>query len=247
MHSYSANVDIAHCSCASAPDKTTELILESVVKVPMFEFIRVLVCKLYQRQALMFRQNGRWDFPFFMFSGIHPDNVQDSVVQLQRLLNVDPQKQFFTPAAELLGDFYAKYPPACDEWPEMGLSKMVWVEMEDNSFCLPPEWQWQNVEFIEALISDKQDREKYCIILHRVVKFLEEDISQMRELWQPRFRRGWYRHVCAWFNDAVLENSGEVTGATAVVQQRMNVCSTILRVESAKGAYFLKAPDGGTA
>ena len=42
----------------SPPNKTTKLILESVVKVSMFEFIRVLVCNLDQRQALMFRQNG---------------------------------------------------------------------------------------------------------------------------------------------------------------------------------------------
>ncbi len=70
------------------------------------------------------------------------------------------------------------------------------------------------------------------------------DESLMKELWQPHQPTRRHAKTSKWLMKCAEKSGATVTGI--VERHRMNISSTILKVDSDKGGFFLKAPAAGS-
>ncbi|KAI0565208.1 Aminoglycoside phosphotransferase [Gracilaria domingensis] len=208
------------------------------------ELIRLVLVIPDERKVLMMKyDDGSWDIPHYYFARMDAQNIETSVLRFQEDVSIDASAVRFFVAAELLGNHFANYPKHYSEPNRAGFSKMLLLEdKEDSQLRLTKDMAWQDCSFVQAL--NTSDNDSLIGVTVRVVEFLEKEILVLRSIWQPRHQLGWHKMACEWLQRVAEDDNAHVFGP--VVQCRMNCMSTILRVSSDKGAYFLKSPVFGT-
>lgn len=203
------------------------------------ELIRVLVPSADFKSALMIEdEEGRWDFPQFLFEAQAPINRISTCKYLSDMLGLDASEQYFTAVTDLIG-----YVVQDGAFPGPGnpYVHLLWVETRDTAFQLPKRWDWKDTSFIATLIS--ADELDIHLLSKRAVQFLEDEVCDTENLWQPRHQLGWFSKASAWLKETVEANGGELTDRVRQVQASLT--STVLKAVSTNGTFYLKAPSVG--
>lgn len=207
------------------------------------EYIRILLHDPDTNLVLMTVDNDLWDFPYFFYpDGIAAD-YRKCCKEFQAALGLPAKPNYFTVLADVLGARPCMKGKAYHSEEEFGFAQLLWLEpqlpfdVESNQFA------WKDLAFLEAMDHGDSLMDILDSCLKAVVKLLKRDEDLLERLEQPRFQLGWYKKASEWLSQIIKRDDHSVT--SEVLQEQITPSSTVLKVNSSDGWYFLKAPTKG--
>lgn len=214
------------------------------------DFVRMMLSNTARNAVLVTEEAGQWDFPYFEYkrSLQSGSRVARCCRDYQDWLGVLPEQNCFTVAVELLGDFPIRSKRDSEKF---GKGKLLVIEHQmDGSvedLTLPRYAEWKDIRFLSSLSIDSQsshfgsDIER---IFEVAVRYMETTAASTMLLLDPRHRPQWFRKAKTFFL-SVLSSDGVKTWGP-VSQEHVSSTSTLLRVNSNRGPYYLKSPALGS-
>lgn len=128
---------------------------------------------------------------------------------------------------------------------QIGHGKLLVMEeqLDDGdvkNFKLPANAEWKDSHDVTVLLESIEDREPLRQVMETVLKCLQSKSSILLFISDSRHRRGWFRKANAFLVSALSLDGAVVSGR--VIQQHMSSTSTLLKVKSSQGWYYLKEP-----
>ena len=210
------------------------------------DFIWIMMLDQNRESVLVVRKDGDWELPMLQHQHSMSDSNRITRCQqdLQRLLQT-PQAQFAF-IVELLGTRLVSLPSDAGE--HIGFPKLLLVELLTDScsddVCLPSSFAWKNCDEVRSILSKKTDFFKRHV-LHRVIGCMDPKKLFLSSLRDPRYQVGWYQSASEFLTSVVTLDG--VTAEAPVVQHHLTTTSSLLKVHTSAGWYFLKSPAIGCA
>ncbi len=214
-----------------------------------YDYYRVLLLSDDESCALMVNRYGGWDWPFFKYPRAY-NTMKTCLADFSNLLGLDPALHCVTPLFSLVYGACTCAGPCNDDHSSssdlrhVGRIMFLWLECHVESFVLPDGFAWKNSSFVREAQAPSKFDDFFERARPLTCRVLDKDESLMKELWQPHHQLGWHAKASKWLMKCAKKKWRHVTGI--VEQHRMNITSTILKVDSDKGGFFLKAPTAGS-
>lgn len=186
---------------------------------------------------LMFCVDGVWDLPYLVYPKSLSDDTTLCCRDLQDLLGIASDDTCFTVVVELLGAFAIGRE---DYEREAGLGQLMMVESHIDAFDLPENAAWKDATFVSSLLEVQPEKRTLHACLDVVLNCMQPESSILASLRSPRDQYGWFRKAANLLTSAVSSEGAKVSGS--VIQEHVSLTSTLLKVDSSDGWFFLKAP-----
>lgn len=190
--------------------------------------------------VLMIRSGDSWDLPYF----VYPDTLKYCIhlccEDLEKALSLSAPSDVapFIVMAELHGEV-----ESCgkNEDSEVGFSRLMLTECHLKHLPLPRHAAWKKSSFLTSLLQNSEisDDSRFCI--EDVLRYLREPQSLVSVCVDQRYKYGWYERAATWFLSSVF-GEGRSGLRRSIVQEQVIATSTVMRVDTNRGAFYLKAP-----
>lgn len=204
------------------------------------DFAYVLLVNTKRRAVLMCLNEGKWDLPYFVYpNSLREGRLIETLCEdVKDWIKIKNEDVFCTLPAEFVGYFLGGHEQIVYDILHM---QIYLLELHGNvtveQLELPDNAEWKTAQFAASLISDPAIR--FQTIKAEIVRDCLED-SYLLSLTDPRYRPGWFDKASKLLTDLVLSRSEHIFDR--VVQYQMNMKSTILKLKTSTGSYFLKSP-----
>lgn len=209
-----------------------------------FVFLLLMYDSDSSKRVLMIEENGEPYLPYFEYSFRSGEHKVDACRRLQDKLGIDSAHQHFFAVFDPLGFLTTS---TMDGRGTRAYSNLVLLEPRDLNFCLPSYAAWQDVECSER-IANAEDRNRgpdstVHEVLFNIVKNFQTGRADTSYLNDIRYSPGWFPKASEYLI-SVLEDIG-VHPIGPVFQHSISSTSTLLKVETNRGQYYLKSPAAG--
>lgn len=240
------------CKTSTASRKQSKLLMlamsssirDSEYQEAQFVFLLLMCdCGSFKR-VLMIEENGEPYLPYFEYPFRSSEHKVDACLKLQSKLSIDSTRQHFIAVFDPLGYLTTS---TIDGAKTNGYSNLVLLEPRDLNFGLPSFATWQDVEHSEQIAATgNRNRGPDCTVheeLFSIVKDFQTGRADISYLNDIRYTPGWFSEASEYLI-SVLEDNG-VHPIKPVFQHSVSSTSTLLKVETNYGQYYLKCPGAG--
>lgn len=209
------------------------------------DYVRAALFSSDRQTVVMVKEDGPWDLPYFVYSDslFNGNNIGRCCDDLKQWFGVSREATYFFATVELLGVSFrpGKYPPH-----QTGREKLMIVEMQPESdieglLATPPKpAELKKREFVSSSLVKPENTpmSTRCVIILR--NYMHPSSTILASLSDPRYQPGWYRRESERITSMISCMGLEVRGR--VIQVHMSYTSTLLKVNSSGGWFFVKAP-----
>jgi len=200
---------------------------------PRRYYVRVVLLGSAGQGVLLERLGDSWDLPFFAYpSQVAIQQVCDDV---RRALA--PDSAYFIVNCNLIGiSPYLGRPPTKD----VGVANLLLMECQGHVLQASGPYSWRDTAFVDQLLKSGVKDWGAEKALEIVSKLLCRDPERLVAfLVDPRFLKGWFDKASARLTTFIASTGAIVRGR--VVQVHVSFSSSVLKVESSTGVFYLKA------
>lgn len=186
-------------------------------------------------------ENFRLSLPYFEFDIVHTSGITVPRVceRFRSWLGITNDDVFFTGSVELLG---YRIGDSRRDPEKQGRAQLLHVEAHGIEPCeieLPIGAEWKDGSLLETMFLDRTEA-----LVGFIVSAIEACFDESREflatLSDERYRPGWFESAIKFLVESAVRDGAEVEDR--VVQDRMALRSTMLKVRTSLGSYYLKSP-----
>lgn len=218
-------------------------VIEEGFDIPEPDCVFFVLLNAKRSSAVMVADGDRWDLPYFEYANKigSGDQMESLCHDLAGWLNVSREQVYFTAAVELMGASFIA--ARNSDWG--GRLWLFLMECHPNRYLedisLPVNVEWKNAtHFLSSFGTVNPARRAMGTALRKV---MEPEGTYLSTLKDVRYRPGWYGKASKFLTSFLLSKQIEPIGH--VIQQQMSYTSTLLKVKSSDGWYYLKAPAVG--
>lgn len=204
----------------------------------MPDYVALLLVHPNGSRVLMAKSAETWYLPQLTYPKSLNYNVDRCCKDLQHRLSIDaPGITAFSASVELLGSYAsAGFEPG----DEIGFARLFLLESHVPLSHLPPPFAWKDAQFLSSCLDtlDAQDQQ-YHFFEQSLLYIAPKTPRDLLPSLDPRHKLGWFREASAWLRSVVSSTGASPSGR--VVQVHVNPTSTILKIDSTCGWFYLKS------
>lgn len=199
--------------------------------------------------VLMCINDGEWDLPCFKYpeSLVQGCFVQNMCDDFKNWVSKGDETLFFTAAVELLGAHLREVEQTDDKEMYVQKDSLYLLEIHGKhsveELQLPDNADWKRGEFASSVLSEKPGTVRNDIF-ETVRDWLQSPSNFSLSISDQRYRLGWFEKASEMLREIAKSQSAD--SHERVIQQQMTSASTILKLKTSKGYYFLKSPTIGS-
>ena len=211
---------------------------------PDYYYVALLDTTTNVSTILMHAEQEQWCLPYFEYPEALNSGTTIPIVcdDFKSWLQITTDDVHFTGTVELLGDrcYYSRITPK-----DLGRVQLLVVEPQGiapNEIKLPNGAGWKQADFVPIALPPL-DSPLNRIMGRAIQQCMDRSSYFLHTCSDKRHQLGWFEKASRYLTEVVSSQGAEIRGH--VVQRHMACTSTMLRLDSSLGSYFLKSPTRG--
>lgn len=195
----------------------------------------------------------KWRLPLFVYSSGLNENSDRLINDIRNKLGLNECKRDVL--LSVGPDYFGLAPTNAPQISGFTTLIVVYCHNDLPGELLPSNFQWADAQLVRLLrdhIGDKTECNNDMELVHRAFQVVDELVcedgeTKLNSIRDKRYHREWYISATQWFREWVknLDEAELGTGINSlepVLQLSSSATSTILKLPSHHGSYYLKAP-----